>query len=178
MSFESPISQEESSKEIFISTLENELAEMEKSGRITSEQAQEKRDTAALIEKNFSDDPAYDATIFSRMGIVNEEEMVNLFNKKRDSKKENTEVPQVLIEYEKWWTKTYGREITIVEQQELVGFAQELAKEDKEFRQILSERLISELIENKTGIEDSRNRRWALISALSTYGKKFGLSVD
>lgn len=178
MSFESPQSSEQSAKEVFMNALEKELVEMEESGKISAEQAREKREAAALIETNFSEDPAHDALIFSRAGIAGEKEMVDIFDKKKDSKKEGAEAPQALIEYEKWWTKTYGREITSVEQQELVGFAQELAKEDEEFKQILSERFVSELTENENGIEDAKKRRWVFISALSTYGKKFGLSVD
>ena len=96
----------------------------------------------------------------------------------QESVRETMEVPQTLIRYEKWWAQTYGRDLTQAEQQELIGFAQELAKDDDEFKQILSERFISELTENENGIEDSKKRKWLFISALSAYAKKFGLSVD
>jgi hypothetical protein len=176
-SFESQQKPEPSPKEVFISALEEALVDMEESGRITTEQAREKRESAALIETNFSADPAHDALLFSRAGITGEKEMVDILDNKNPNE-ENLEAPQALIEYEKWWSKTYGKEITQTEQQELVGFVQELAKTDEEFRKILFESFISTLTENDNGIEDSKNRKWLFISSLSTYGQKFGLHVD
>ncbi len=81
MPFESSTPQELSPKNVFIETLNNELLAMEKSGQISSEQAEEKRQAAALIEEGFSADPAHDALIFSRAGIAGEKEMVDILNK-------------------------------------------------------------------------------------------------
>ncbi|MBI4253268.1 hypothetical protein HY623_03795, partial [Candidatus Uhrbacteria bacterium] len=61
MNFEQPPVPQEQPKDIFQKALNDELVKMEASGRLTSEQAEEKRRAAALIETGFSDDPRHDA---------------------------------------------------------------------------------------------------------------------
>lgn len=70
-------------REEFLSALNEELAAMEEAGRITSEQAEEKRKAAALIETGFSDDPKHDALMFSRAGIAGEKETIEILEKKK-----------------------------------------------------------------------------------------------
>ena len=70
-------------KEEFLGALDEELSTMEQSGRITAEQAEEKRKAAALIETGFSDDPKHDALMFSRAGIAGEKETIEILEKKK-----------------------------------------------------------------------------------------------
>jgi len=76
-------------KSIFIDALNEELLTLEKSGRISSEQAEEKRKSGALIETGFSDDPKNDALLFSIAGIAGEEELIDIFNKNKLKEKDN-----------------------------------------------------------------------------------------
>jgi hypothetical protein len=87
-------------------------------------------------------------------------------------------IPQELKAYEEWWGRTYGREITAEELHELVSFAKDLMEHDDKFKQILADRFMAEFGDSDNGLEDPDRRKWSLISALSTYGKKFGLKVD
>jgi len=80
MNFEQPLAPQEKPKDIFQKALDDELVKMEESGRLTAEQAEEKRMAAGLIETGFSDDPKHDALVFSRAGIADEKEMAELFN--------------------------------------------------------------------------------------------------
>ena len=73
MNFEQPPIPQKQPKYIFQEALNDELIKMEASGRLTSEQAEEKRKAAALIETGFSDDPKQDALLFSRAGITDYE---------------------------------------------------------------------------------------------------------
>ncbi len=82
MNFEQPPIPQEQPKDIFQKALNDELVKMEASGRLTSEQAEEKRKAAALIETGFSDDPKHDALLFSKAGIADEKEMIELFKRK------------------------------------------------------------------------------------------------
>jgi len=66
---------------------------MEKSGTITKEQAEDKMAAAALIEENFSNDPAHDAFVFSRAGIADKKEMVDILDKNNSPEKETKETP-------------------------------------------------------------------------------------
>ncbi len=77
-------------KDTFFGVLNEELSAMEKSGRLTPEQAEEKRKAAALIEIGFSDDPKYDALLFSRAGIAEEKELVEIFDKKNAERELST----------------------------------------------------------------------------------------
>jgi len=96
-----------------------------------------------------------------------------------ESPKESAEgIPPLLQRYEKWWGETYGREATPNELKELNVFARELAKEDEKFKQILAETFLKEFSGSDEGLEDPKTRKWILITALSTYGKEFGLKVD
>lgn len=70
-------------KDIFMESLNKELSAMEKSGRLSPEQVKEKIKAATLIETGFSIDPEYDALVFSRAGIADEKEMIEIFNKKK-----------------------------------------------------------------------------------------------
>ena len=81
MNFEQPPMPQEQPRDIFQKALNDELVKMETSGRLTSEQAEEKRRAAALIETGFSGDPKHDALIFSKAGIAEEKEMVDILNK-------------------------------------------------------------------------------------------------
>jgi len=80
MNFEQPPMQREQPKDIFQKALDEELVKMETSGILTSEQAEEKRKAAALIETGFSNDPKHDALIFAKAGIAEEKEMVDVLN--------------------------------------------------------------------------------------------------
>ncbi len=88
------------------------------------------------------------------------------------------QAPAELRTYEAWWQKTYGRDPSVEEDKELVGIAKELAATDPKFAEILKDSLMKQFVESDEGLEDKGKRRWALVGALSTYGKEFGLSVD
>jgi len=77
-------------QDVFRGALNEELTAMEQSGRLTPEQAEEKRQAAALIETGFSDDPKHDALIFSRAGIAEEKELVEIFDKKNAERELST----------------------------------------------------------------------------------------
>ena len=70
---------------------------------MTPEQAEEKRKSAALIETGFSDDPKYDALVFSWAGIADEKEPVAIFDKKNAEKElsasENPEVDSSVADF-------------------------------------------------------------------------------
>ncbi len=93
-------------------------------------------------------------------------------------KNKRDEAPEVLLKYEKFWKDTFGEELNNEKYNELVGLSQELAKTDEKFKAILSEKLVGEFIDSENGLEDKNKRKWAMITALSTYGKEFGLQVD
>jgi len=76
-------------KEAFINAINRQLEVMEQSGEITTEQADEKRQAASLIEVGFSNDPEYDAELFIKSGIIGEEEMIELLN--RDKEEDSSE---------------------------------------------------------------------------------------
>ena len=61
---------------------------MEKLGKLSKKQADEKRESASLIESGFSDNPEHDALIFSNAGIANEAELIKIFNNKDDNSKD------------------------------------------------------------------------------------------
>ena len=86
--------------------------------------------------------------------------------------------PETLLEYEKWWNKTYGREPSQEEVGELVQLAKRLAQEDTRFHELLSDSFMKGFVDSDQGLEETSKRKWALIGALSTYGKEFGLKVD
>ncbi|OGY81420.1 MAG: hypothetical protein A3F54_02115 [Candidatus Kerfeldbacteria bacterium RIFCSPHIGHO2_12_FULL_48_17] len=90
-------------KDIFFNALNEELSAMEKAGRLSPEQAEEKRKSAALIETGFSDDPVYDALLFSRAGIADEKETIAIFDKKNAEKEltapENPEVDSSIADF-------------------------------------------------------------------------------
>lgn len=77
---------EKSPRDIFLDALNEELFSMENSGRISSEQAAEKRRAASLIEEGFSDDPKKDALLFAVAGIGGEEEIIKIIGGSRDKK--------------------------------------------------------------------------------------------
>ena len=77
-------------QDVFRGALNEELTAMEQSGRLTPEQAEEKRQAAALIETGFSDDPKHDALIFSRAGIAEEKELIEIFDKKNAERELST----------------------------------------------------------------------------------------
>src|SRR3989338_6346836 len=77
-------------RNIFFGALNEELTAMEQSGRLTPEQAEEKRQAADLIETGFSDDPKHDALIFSRAGIAEEKELIEIFDKKNAERELST----------------------------------------------------------------------------------------
>jgi hypothetical protein len=93
----------ENPRDVFLGALNNELSAMEKTGRISPEQAEEKRKNAELIETGFSDDPKYDALLFSRAGIANETEFVAILDKKNAetelSAPENPEVDSSVADF-------------------------------------------------------------------------------
>lgn len=93
----------ENPRDIFLGTLNDELSAMEKAGRISPEQAEEKRKNAGLIETGFSDDPKYDALIFSRAGIADEKELVGIFDNKNAetelSAPENPEIDESVADF-------------------------------------------------------------------------------
>ena len=72
-----------SPKDVFLNALNEELDVLERSGRVSPEQAEEKRRAAALIEMGFSDDPKRDALLFSRAGIAGEQEIIDILKRKR-----------------------------------------------------------------------------------------------
>ncbi len=97
---------ERTSENEFLDALNEELSVMEQAGKITPEQAEEKRKEATLIETGFSKDPKYDALLFSRAGIADEEEMIKIFNKKNAETQEESEgvnkeenIPKDILEF-------------------------------------------------------------------------------
>ena len=90
-------------KDTFFNAINEELSAMEKAGRLSPEQAEEKRKSAALIETGFSDDPVYDALLFSRAGIADEKETIAIFDKKNAEKEltapENPEVDSSIADF-------------------------------------------------------------------------------
>ncbi len=72
----------QSSKDVFLKNLDEEIVVMEQKDRISPQQAAEKRAAAALIETGFSEDPKHDALLFSRAGIAEEKEMISILGKK------------------------------------------------------------------------------------------------
>lgn len=93
----------ENPRDVFLGALNDELSAMEKAGRISPEQAEEKRKNAGLIETGFSDDPKYDALVFSRAGIADEKELVAIFDKKNAetelSAPENPEIDESVADF-------------------------------------------------------------------------------
>lgn len=85
--------------------------------------------------------------------------------------------PAQLLQYQEWWKRTYGRESTAEEDRQLFEMCHNLAVIDQVFRAILAEKLTAEFID-AGDLEDHKKRKWAVVTALSTYGKKFGLTVD
>lgn len=71
----------ENPKAAFLVALEKELSVLQDSGKLTPEQVQEKGAAAWKIEKGFKD-PERDAKIFASIGIVNEEELMALLQKR------------------------------------------------------------------------------------------------
>ena len=80
-----------SPQEVFATSVSAEISALEKSGRISKEYAEEKRKSAALVENGFSEDPARDGLLFSRAGIADEKELVEIFNQKGSSEPAETE---------------------------------------------------------------------------------------
>ncbi len=78
-----PPEEKKNPKDEFLDALNEELSAMEQSGKISPEQAEEKRKAAALIETGFSDDPKHDALMFSRAGIAGEKEAIEILDKKK-----------------------------------------------------------------------------------------------
>ncbi len=70
-------------RDTFLNAVNIEINALEEAGRLTPEQASAKRESAALIEDNFSADPAQDALLFSRAGIADEAEMLEILNKEK-----------------------------------------------------------------------------------------------
>jgi len=93
----------ENPRGIFLRALNKELSEMEKAGRISAEQAEEKRKNASLIEIRLSDDPKYYALLFSRAGVADEKELIAIFDKKNAEKElssfENPEVDSSVADF-------------------------------------------------------------------------------
>jgi len=93
----------ENPRDVFLGALNEELSVMEKAGKISPEQAEEKRKSAELIETGFSADPKYDALVFSRAGVANEKELVAIFDKKNAetelSAPENPEVDDSVSDF-------------------------------------------------------------------------------
>lgn len=157
MSFESPQSQEQSAKEQFINALEKQLSEMEKSGMISALQAQEKREAAALIETNLSNDPEHDALIFSRAGIAGEEEMIKIFdgnNKNEDSEDNEREEIESLFGKTLRCFKHWAQVGTAVGAVLVVGgLAKESHENDNEYDTYASSILTGEQLKHKESLE-------------------------
>lgn len=71
-----------SEKDVFQEALNDELIKMQEAGEISPDQAEEKRKAAALIETGFSNNQKHDALLFSRAGIADEKELIELFKRK------------------------------------------------------------------------------------------------
>ncbi len=93
--------------------------------------------------------------------------------------KEQLGVPEPLVKYSEWWGRTYGRDATPEEIDELIGFANAL-RGDPEFEKALVDSVYYDLYSTPKGGEwnEVTYQRWLLIHALSSYGQKFGLRVD
>lgn len=72
---------EEQKKKMFMDALSDKLAEMQKSGRLSSEQVEEKKLAASKIETGLSDDAEHDAEIFALSGVAEEKEMIEALKK-------------------------------------------------------------------------------------------------
>src|SRR3989344_7863219 len=135
-------------KDTFFNALNEELSVMEKSGRLTPEQAEEKRKSAALIETGFSDDPAYDALVFSRAGIADEKELVQIFDKKNSEKElaapENPEVDSLIADFvgitesaKQAYGERMGKDISEAEKRELIQAVLSNGRVKRYFERIL-----------------------------------------
>lgn len=80
--FEDSLEREDPRREIFWDTLNQLIAEMEESEEMTAREAQQKREAGSLIRTGFTDDPAYDAYVFSIAEWVPEERLVEHFEEK------------------------------------------------------------------------------------------------
>ncbi len=69
-------------KEEFLDALDEKLIEMQRSGRISPEEAKEKREAGVLVENGFSDDLKNDAEIFALSGLADEKEIVDVLEKR------------------------------------------------------------------------------------------------
>ncbi len=73
-----PFHEAENPKDVFLGALNEELGVLERSGKISPAEAEEKRKAAAMIETHFSDNPRHDALLFSRAGIAGEKEILSI----------------------------------------------------------------------------------------------------
>lgn len=88
MNFEQPSiarSPESRNNQLFLQHLEIELSRLIREGKISHEQADDKRRSAAMIESGLSDDPRQDAILFSQAGIADATEIIESYGATSDS---------------------------------------------------------------------------------------------
>ena len=78
-----PSFEEKTPKEEFFSVIEQELPKMVRRGELTEEEAEEKRNSAALIEEGFSNNPQHDALMFLKTGKASEDEMLEMLQRRK-----------------------------------------------------------------------------------------------
>ena len=71
----------EEKREEFLNILDEKFIEMQKLGRIYSEDAGEKRKSARLVEDGLSDDLSHDVELFALSGIAGKEEAIDVLAK-------------------------------------------------------------------------------------------------
>jgi len=105
-------------QEVFLNALDEELSAMEQSGTITPDRSEGKRRSASLIETGFSDDPKHDALMFSRAGISEEREMIDILNRSNQDKRSltpdnvrETDPVAGLIEVSESMKRAYGQRL-------------------------------------------------------------------
>ena len=89
---------------------------------------------------------------------------------------EKVEVPKALLVYEKLWVESYGKTKPEDQIAKLEECAKQLLNEDPKFEAYLSKDLVA--LFKDGGLENKKDYGWALVHALSTRGKEFGLQVD
>ena len=71
-------------RKLFLDSVEENLQKMLVAGRLTPEEAEDKRHYASLVENGFSEDPRSDALLFSLAGHASEAELIPILNDRRD----------------------------------------------------------------------------------------------
>lgn len=80
--FPASIEKKPSPSETFMASVGAQVDALQASGRLSEEQAREKKESAELVEVGFSKDPAHDGRMFAMAGVVSEEEFISELERK------------------------------------------------------------------------------------------------